>query len=141
MKLSVQIKQIAAFVSISFIITVSLSTISYIESRISLTKEVESRLQAEADKLANGYESWINAQFLELSAIARYMPFDDSPEMIKMLADASERLGFNSMGPADLNWNPPSCQRCQSRSFSTGLYAESIETESSCPFRSGVQCS
>ena len=103
MKLSVKTKQIAAFVSISCIITISLIAISYIESRRFLKEEVENRLLAEADKLAIGYESWINAQFIELNSIARYMTFDDSPEMYQMLADASERLGFNSMSPTDLN--------------------------------------
>ena len=101
MNISVRTKQIISFVGTSLIIIVSLSLFSFFTSQRALRAEVESRLESEADKLADGFENWIDSQFIEMSAITRYLSFDYSPEMYDALAVEAARLGFNSITPAD----------------------------------------
>ncbi len=103
MNFNVRIKQIFAFVSTSFVIIISLSLFSYFSSRNALHSEVNLRLTSEAEKLADGYESWINTQFVELNSIARFLDVDYSDEMYEILERESKRLGYDSIGPVDLD--------------------------------------
>ncbi len=100
---SVKLKQIGAFMLLSLVTSLTLISLSYIESRNTTRQEVEKRLLSEARRLSFEYETWINKQLLELSAITRFIDMDYSPESYRILAEESERLGFNSMSPADLN--------------------------------------
>ncbi len=100
--MSVRVKQILSFVITSLVIIVSLSFLSFFSSKKALMSEVYGRLSSESEKLAEGYESWINTQFIELNAIARYLEVDYSPGMFEVLDRESKRLGYNSIGPVDL---------------------------------------
>ena len=102
MSLSVRAKQIIAFVGTSLIIIISLSLLSFYNARSVIKEEMESRLTTEAEKLADGYENWINTNLNELNAIARYLEVDYSDHMFAVLDRESKRLGFDSIGPVDL---------------------------------------
>jgi len=66
-------------------------------------EEVIKTIKADSERLAQVYKNWIEMQILEMSSIARYNNLDYSTDMEKTLADASGRLGFNSMSPVDMN--------------------------------------
>ncbi len=100
MTVSVRVKQIISFIATSFIIIITLSSVFFFNSRKALVGEVEHGLISEAEKLAEGYEAWINVQFIELSGIARNLNLDYTPEMYAVLKKEAGRLGFNSMNPA-----------------------------------------
>ena len=101
MTVSVRAKQIISFIATTFIIIISLSSILYFNSRKALVHEVEQGLVSDAEKLADGYEAWVNIQFLEMNAIARHLNTDYSEQMYSTLQEEAERLGFNSITPAD----------------------------------------
>ncbi len=101
MTVSVRAKQIISFIATTFIIIISLSSILYFNSRKALVHEVEQGLVSDAEKLAYGYEAWVNIQFLEMKAIARHLNTDYSEQMYSTLQEEAERLGFNSITPAD----------------------------------------
>ncbi len=101
MNFSVRAKQITGFVGTSLIIITSLGLISYFNAQRALKAEVEHRLITEAEQLAVGFDNWITSQFLEISAIVRYLEIDYSSEMFDALAEEALRLGYNSISPVD----------------------------------------
>ena len=101
--LSVKTQQIGAFILLSCLISATLISLSYLQSKNTTKMEVEKKLISDAQVLSVQYDSWIREQMSELSAIARFATIDYSPEMYALLSEESERLGFNSMSPADLD--------------------------------------
>ncbi len=85
-----------------FAICAAMGGISFIGSAAMLSKEVERSLQSEADRLADRYAGWIDAQLRELATVAANVDFEGADLYARLEAETA-RLGYNSMSPADLS--------------------------------------
>jgi len=59
-------------------------------------------LKVSADRLADVYGAWVDAQLRELATVAANVAMDHGPELDARLASEAQRLGYNSIAPADL---------------------------------------
>lgn len=101
--LSIKLKQIIAFSGLGLVLSSTISILAFIGSGDILRQETSKTLVQDADRLAEAYRTWIDAQLSQLETIASLVEMDYGRPMDEALAREAKRLGFNSMAPADLS--------------------------------------
>lgn len=101
---NVRTKQIISLLSVVILVSAVLGIMTYIGASRILENEVETGLTANADRLADTYDIWINSQISTLQTLSSVLDMSTyTEELSTALVQQAHRLGFNSIGAVDMN--------------------------------------
>ena len=101
MKLTIRLKLIISFTALAVVVSTSGAILSYISSSKILMEEMENKLQANAYRLADSYNAWVESQLKQLETLSENIIFEFEEPLYTKLSLEAKRLGFNTIGPTD----------------------------------------
>ncbi len=99
---SIRTRLIVSFSMMVLGVSAFLGVASYLGAARIVESEAVDTLRVSAERLADVYGAWIDAQLRELATLAANADIEYGPGLDARLASEAKRLGYNSIAPADL---------------------------------------